>query len=307
MGRLERASAIDVARGAVARVAWYAFDRPCAWSLRARDRPRVAWSGARDDAFIVDARATVDDDAEAILLDALRDADAGKTMHVRGTFEAHLREVRDWLRDALDAPAACATAGLGHSAYGSELFPARLAGFGRDRAFFARACGEACERLMFYYGTVSQRRWYRMTLETTRGRDAGGFEAVNFYTGETIRLTPVEAGLLTLMHAADILSVLTPTRERASTALGFAMYLVSSAADMFRAATRSPSGDAFAWNEYADRLDASISDEIVRRMVVDAPVDARGFRDEAAARAAARLRATRFDAVLVLRATGAFD
>ena len=61
MGRLERASAIDVARGAVARVAWYAFDRPCAWSLRARDRPRVAWSGARDDAFIVDARATVDD------------------------------------------------------------------------------------------------------------------------------------------------------------------------------------------------------------------------------------------------------
>ena len=118
MGRLERASAIDVARGAVARVAWYAFDAPCAWSLRARDRPRVAWSGARDDAFIVDARATVDDDAEAILLDALRDADAGKTRHVRGTFEAHLREVRDWLRDALDAPAACATAGLGHSAYG---------------------------------------------------------------------------------------------------------------------------------------------------------------------------------------------
>jgi hypothetical protein len=85
------------------------------------------------------------------------------------------------------------------------------------------------------------------------------------------------------------------------------MYLVSSAADILRAATRSPSGDAFAWNEYADRLDASISDEIVRRMVVDAPVDARAFRDEAAARAAARLRATRFDVVLVLRATGAFD
>ena len=141
MGRLERASAIAVARGAVARVAWYAFDRPCAWSLRACDRARVAWSGARDDAF--DARATVDDDAEAILLEALREADAGKTTHVRGTFEAHLTCARDWLRDALDAPAACATAGLGHSAYGSELFPVRLAGFGRDRAFFARACGEA--------------------------------------------------------------------------------------------------------------------------------------------------------------------
>ena len=113
------------------------------------------------------------------------------------------------------------------------------------------------------------------------GDDAGTgrrrIRGCEFLHGETIRLTPVEAGLLTLMHAADILSVLTPTRERASTALGFAMYLVSSAADMLRAATRSPSGDAFAWNEYADRLDASISDEIVRRMVVDAPVDARGF------------------------------
>lgn len=318
MGRLERASAIDVARGACARVAWYAFGRPCAWSLCANDRARVAWGGECDADGLVDALGpssvdVVDDDAEATLLRALREANAGKTAHVRGTFEAHLTCVRDWLRDALEAPAACATAGLGHTAYGSELFPVRLARFGRDRTFFARACGGACERLMFLYGTSSQRRWYRTALEDSRSRDDDfGFEAVNFYTGETMRARPLEAGLVTLMHAADILSVLTPTRERAaSTALGFAMYLVSRAADMLRAAARDArrDGETFAWNvdEYADRLDTSISDEIVRRMVLDAPPDARAFRDAAAARARARLRATRFDVVLVLRATGAFD
>ena len=65
-------------------------------------------------------------------------------------------------------------------------------------------------------------------------------------------------------------------------------------------------GGAFAWNEYADRLDASISDEIVRRMVVDAPVDARGFRDEAAG-ARRRGSAPRGSTSSSSCARGAFD
>ena len=103
-----------------------------------------------------------------------------------------------------------------------------------DRVDVRRALGADTERLMFLYATVSQVRWYREVLRCNRRglqhfgedrearSDAGRYRddeswpiAVNFYTGETSRLHGGECAALTLMHAADIHSVLAHPAYRA--------------------------------------------------------------------------------------------
>jgi len=163
---------------------------------------------------------------------------------------------------------------------------------------------------MFLYATCSQRKFYRWAL--TR---AGAFDrdtaAVNFYTGETTRaLSGFEIASLALMHAADILSVQTPGRA-VNTATAFAMCLVASAAATLREETRDGDADA-SLVDFADALENDVLDDILRAMASTSERSlsksaSRELREEAMARARHRLRGTRIDAVMVMRATGVLN
>jgi|TARA_B110000003_G_scaffold25680_1_gene24394 hypothetical protein len=294
-----------VSRAVAARAMWYALDAPCAWSLGAEDARAARWD---EDEATTSRMVDEDDlDDDGALL-RLREARATTLTHVRGSFDAHLVDVRDWLA-RFGAPRSVARAGLGHAAYGSELFPCAVASFGAHRSMFRAVCGRASERLMFLYATCSQRKFYRWAL--TR---AGAFDretaAVNFYTGETTRaLSGFEIASLALIHAADILSVQTPGRA-VNTATAFAMCLVASAAATFREETRDGDADA-SLVDFADALENDVLDDILKAMVSTSERKSksawRELREEAMARARHRLRRTRIDAVMVMRATGVLN
>ena len=162
---------------------------------------------------------TMDDDVFGARFDALYDAlqaaGAARMKHAKrgASFGDHLVDVARWLRIFRGEESALVLAGLGHTCYGSELFPAPLASL-TDRVDVRRALGADTERLMFLYATTSQVRWYREVLRCNRPGlqhfgedretrpDAGRYRheaswpiAVNFYTGETCRLHGAEARL----------------------------------------------------------------------------------------------------------------
>ena len=215
-----------VALGALARVLWFLFGVPCAWSLpRGAEREGASWGTAGDED---DARLHHDDcDASSphvSRVDALRRAfalaGAADVPHVAGAFDEHLANVSRVLA-SWDLPEHVALAGYGHTLYGSELFPYAMGSFSVAARARARAAfGRDAETLMFLYGTCSQKRWYRSVLDARFDDDASRDaeleltipEQVNAYTGERARLSNARFAFLCAMHAADIASTL-PSQE----------------------------------------------------------------------------------------------
>ena len=211
-----------VALGALARVLWFLFGVPCAWSLpRGAEREGASWGTAGDED---DARLHHDDcDASSphvSRVDALRRAfalaGAADVPHVAGAFDEHLANVSRMLA-SWDLPEHVALAGYGHTLYGSELFPYAMGSFSVAARARARAAfGRDAEALMFLYGTCSQKRWYRSVLDARFDDDASRDseleltipEQVNAYTGERARLSNARFAFLCAMHAADIASTL---------------------------------------------------------------------------------------------------
>ena len=210
-----------VALGALARVLWFLFGVPCAWSLpRGAEREGASWGTAGDED---DARLHHDDcDASSphvSRVDALRRAfalaGAADVPHVAGAFDEHLANVSRMLA-SWDLPEHVALAGYGHTLYGSELFPYAMGSFSVAARARARAFGRDAEALMFLYGTCSQKRWYRSVLDARFDDDASRDseleltipEQVNAYTGERARLSNARFAFLCAMHAADIASTL---------------------------------------------------------------------------------------------------
>lgn len=305
--RLERSSARDVALGCCARAAWYACDVPCGRWTRSSDGASAAWAGEMRDELDVAELCSSSSRAEDAFEAALIRSGASMTWHVRGrALDAHLERTRDELA-RLGAPSAVRAAGLGHSAYGSELFPVAFARL-RDRRGVREVVGEIAERLMFVYGTASQRAWYREAARWD-GRLRVGFRAVNFYTGKSVVLSDSLAGLVTLMHAADILAVLEPERGVVSTAVGFALHLIRVAADMLSAAASAVESRPL--EEWASKLRDEALDDVTKRMArLDessaswSAADVRSLREAAVARAVRRVAETRWDLLMVCRATG---
>lgn len=306
--RLERSSTRDIALGCCARAAWYAFDAPCGRWTRSRDAASAAWGNellvGLDDSSLFASSSRSEDAFEV----ALTRSGASSTWHVnRYALDAHLARTRDELA-RLGAPSAVRVAGLGHSTYGSELFPVAFARLS-DRRAVREVVGEIGERLMFVYGTASQRAWYREAATWDGRRRLGGFRAVNFYTGESVVLPDSFAGLVTLMHAADILAVLEPERGVVRTAVGFALHLIRVAADMLSAAASSVKSRPL--EEWAVKLRDEMLDDVTRRMArLDessttwSAADVRSLRESAVTRAVRRVADTRWDLVMVCRATG---
>ena len=143
-----------VALGALARVLWFLFGVPCAWSLpRGAEREGASWGTAGDED---DARLHHDDcDASSphvSRVDALRRAfalaGAADVPHVAGAFDEHLANVSRMLA-SWDLPEHVALAGYGHTLYGSELFPYAMGSFSvaaraRARAAFGRDAEARC-------------------------------------------------------------------------------------------------------------------------------------------------------------------
>ena len=217
--------------GALARVLWYLFGVPCAWSLpRGAEREGARWGTSGDEEE--DEARRLDDDGDgssprashASRVDTLRRAfalaGAADVRHVAGAFDEHLADVSRVLA-SWDVPEHVALAGYGHTLYGSELFPYATGSFSRAaRAEVRAAVGRDAEELMFLYGTCSQKRWYRSVLDARFDDDASRDaeleltipEQVNAYTGERARLSNARFAFLCAMHAADIASTL-PSQE----------------------------------------------------------------------------------------------
>lgn len=307
---LRALDALAFALGVVARAMWYALGAPGGWCLPRGDRARASWGGGANGLGLGTMRACglferVSVDAEATLGALLRARGSKAMAHVNGcALDAHLRRVEEEL-GMFGAPAIARLAGAAHSAYGSELYPGTLVRL-RDRRVLREVLGDVGEMLVFVYGTASQRAWYRATLGETRP-----FVAVNFYTGERVEIqSGALVGIVTLMHAADIIAVLNPTRGALSTAVGFALHLMSVAAETLRAASKT-SSDGKALQSLARTIEDVGLDEVTKRMAILSdssatwrPEDVRDLRERAVARAVARLRSTRSDAIMVMRATG---
>lgn len=307
----------DVIVGALARVGWYALDVPCAWCLRTDERAACAWK---------DDDEGMDEDYETSLLfssahvnasmrEILDDGRAETVRHMNGkTFDAHLEEVAALLR-AWGAPEACATAGLGHTVYGSEAFPVRLKRF-VDRKSTRAAVGTWTERLMFAYATTSQRKWYRAMVseEFDGGRGESTptpkFVAINFYTGERREMSDLEGAMLTLMHAADVYSVLKRDVEvdEMRVAVGFVLRLIVVASEgVQRAARQTANVDVRnALTKLHRHLDETVVRDIMSSSVRVAPSYSKlsSVRDSGIEAATKTLRRARTDVGLVLRATG---
>jgi hypothetical protein len=234
---LRRPGWARVLLGALARVLWYLFGVPCAWSLpRGAEREGARWGTSGDEEE--DEARRLDDDGDgssprashASRVDTLRRAfalaGAADVRHVAGAFDEHLADVSRVLA-SWDVPEHVALAGYGHTLYGSELFPYALGSFSRAaRAEVRAAVGRDAEELMFLYGTCSQKRWYRSVLEivlpddvVSNGSRTGNAdfvvpEQVNAYTGESRRLTKTLFAFLCAMHAADIISTLPEGRGK---------------------------------------------------------------------------------------------
>ena len=237
---LRRPGWARVALGALARVLWYLFGVPCAWSLpRGAEREGARWGTSGDEEE--DEARRLDDDGDgssprashASRVDTLRRAfalaGAADVRHVAGAFDEHLADVSRVLA-SWDVPEHVALAGYGHTLYGSELFPYATGSFSRAaRARVRAAVGRDAEELMFLYGTCSQKRWYRSVLDVIlpddvvhESRASATFsvpEQVNAYTGESTRLTKTRFAFLCAMHAADIASTL-PSRGKTGKRLG---------------------------------------------------------------------------------------
>lgn len=310
----------DVIVGALARVAWYALDVPCAWCLRTDERAACAWKDDDDD-----DDEGMDEDYETSLLFSSANANANASMreilddgraervrHMNGkTFDAHLEEVAALLR-AWGAPEACATAGLGHTVYGSEAFPVRLKRF-VDRKSTRAAVGTWAERLMFAYATTSQRKWYRAMVSEEfdggRGESTPKFAAINFYTGERREMSDLEGAMLTLMHAADVYSVLKRDVEmdEMRVAVGFVLRLIVVASEGFQRAARQTANVNVrnALTKLHRHLDETVVRDIVSSSVRGASSsNLSSIRDSGIEAATKTLRRARTDAGLVLRATG---
>lgn len=304
----------DVIGGALARVGWYALDVPCAWCLRTDERAACAWK---------DDDEGTDEDYETSLLfssahahasmrEILDDGRADRVQHMSGkTFDTHLEEVAALLR-AWGAPEACATAGLGHTVYGSEAFPVRLKRF-VDRKSTRAAVGTWTERLMFAYATTSQRKWYRAMVSEEfdggRGEPTPKFVAINFYTGERREMSDLEGAMLTLMHAADVYSVLKRDVEadEMRVAVGFVLRLIVVASEgVQRAARQTANVDVRnALTKLHRHLDETVVRDIASSSVRGAPSsNLSSVRDSGIEAATKTLRRARTDAGLVLRATG---
>ena len=234
---LRRPGWARVALGALARVLWYLFGVPCAWSLpRGAEREGARWGTSGDEEE--DEARRLDDDGDgssprashASRVDTLRRAfalaGAADVRHVAGAFDEHLADVSRVLA-SWDVPEHVALAGYGHTLYGSELFPYATGSFSRAaRARVRAAVGRDAEELMFLYGTCSQKRWYRSVLDVVLPDDVGVVresrasaafavpEQVNAYTGESTRLTKTRFAFLCAMHAADIASTLPSLKKK---------------------------------------------------------------------------------------------
>ena len=228
---LRRPGWARVLLGALARVLWYLFGVPCAWSLpRGAEREGARWGTSGDEEE--DEARRLDDDGDgssprashASRVDTLRRAfalaGAADVRHVAGAFDEHLADVSRVLA-SWDVPEHVALAGYGHTLYGSELFPYAMGSFSVAARARARAAfGRDAETLMFLYGTCSQKRWYRSVLDARFDDDASRDaeleltipEQVNAYTGERARLSNARFAFLCAMHAADIASTL-PSQE----------------------------------------------------------------------------------------------
>ena len=316
-----------VALGAVARVLWYLFGVPCAWSLpRGAERQGASWgaSGDGEDALRHD-----DCDASsphASRVDALRCAfalaGASGVPHVAGAFDEHLADVSRVLA-SWGLPEHVALAGYGHTLYGSELFPCAMGSFSvAARRATRAAIGRDAETLVFLYGTCSQKRWYRSVLDERfddvvfdETSDDGRWtvpEQINVYTGEKTRLSKTRFAFLCAVHAADIASTLPSRRRESRTSRGGATKRASSetpssarafVARLLRVAAAAVRSDpdvdarrrfpglARALTRAADDTGGHVigSDATKRRLETDA---------------ATRLRRCAFDASLVTRAAG---
>ena len=302
MAALRRTNVFECVAFVVARVVWFAFGVTCAWSVRASARADARWDaddahGARDDGDVFTAR--VDSGRLQRALSAVGVRAMG---HVRESFDAHLSRVRSTLA-SWDVPEAVCVAGLGHTVYGSELFPVQLASFDRRRDVRAMV-GAHAERYMFLYATASQKWWYRaMTRRSApQGDGARSMTAVNFYSGQEMRVSACDAAMLSLMHAADIVSVL-PKPPRATTrALAFVVLLIQSAAELL--------------DDDGSSASVALAKTLRTRAIPDvlattSPSNAHAEKASARRRAEAEcgrltpsLRSTRSDVIFVLRATG---
>ena len=314
-----------MALGAVARVIWYLFGVPCAWSLpRGAEREGARWgtSGDGEDAL----RHDDDRDASsphASRVDALRRAfalaGAADVSHVAGAFDEHLADVSRVLK-AWGLPEHVALAGYAHTLYGSELFPVAMGSFSNAaRRAARRVIGRDAEHLVFLYGTCSQRQWYRSVLDSalddvvdeTSDAEWRVPEQVNAYTGQRARLSKTRFAFLCAVHAADVASTLPSCIRREE----------SSSRGIFREKSAS---------DFAARVFVSRLLRVAAAAIRDADIDARrrfpGL-ERALLRAAndagpfsetgnstkwrsleraevTRLRRCAFDAWLVARATG---
>ena len=270
---LERPGVLRIARGALARAGWYMLGKPAVWCLHHHEREYARWGGTMyGDESPVTARKLVeemDDDVFGARFDALYNAlqaaGASNMRHVKkgASFSDHLVDVARLLRVFRGKEGSLVLAGLGHTCYGSELFPAPLASLA-DRGDMRRALGPTTERLLYLYATTSQVRWYREVLrcnphglahfgeDAEERPDAGRYSAegtqrwptaTNFYTGETASLHGGECAALTLMHAADVYSVLPKNNKRKSAkqseARALALFMVQEAEEMVRALAES--------------------------------------------------------------------
>ena len=321
-----------VALGALARVLWFLFGVPCAWSLpRGAEREGASWGTAGDED---DARLHHDDcDASSphvSRVDALRRAfalaGAADVPHVAGAFDEHLANVSRVLA-SWDLPEHVALAGYGHTLYGSELFPYAMGSFSVAARARARAAfGRDAETLMFLYGTCSQKRWYRSVLDARFDDDASRDaeleltipEQVNAYTGERARLSNARFAFLCAMHAADIASTLPfpERRDERHVSRGGSWRKTS---DEHVSRSRFREGSSFTAGVFCSRLlrvaaAAVRSDAEARRrfptleraLLVAAGRRAAEIGSDARAEKAEveRLRRCTFDAWLVARATG---
>ena len=147
---LERPGVLRIARGALARAGWYMLGKPAVWCLHHHEREYARWGGTMyGDESPVTARKLVeemDDDVFGARFDALYNAlqaaGASSMRHVKkgASFGDHLVDVARLLRVFRGKEGSLVLAGLGHTCYGSELFPAPLASLA-DRGDMRRALG----------------------------------------------------------------------------------------------------------------------------------------------------------------------
>ena len=308
----------DVIFGAFARVGWYALSVPCPWCLREDERAACAWKEEDGDEVAgedYETSLSLSENADAndaAMREIIEGGRAKRVRHMNGkTFDAHLEEVAALLR-AWGAPECVATAGLGHTVYGSEAFPVRLKRFG-DRKSTRAAVGTWTERLMFVYATTSQRKWYRAMVSEDFDGGRGEtlppkFVATNFYSGERREMSDLEGAMLTLMHAADVYSVLKRDAvDEMSVAVGFVLRLIVAASEgVQRAARQTANVDVQnALTKLHRHLDETVVRDIVSSSVRGASSsDLLSIRDSGIEAATKTLRRARTDAGLVLRATG---